>query len=291
MGGVSMANRYFEAWIDRDAEAILDTLGPSGTYQDPATGGPISGDALRGYIAGLWSAFPDLTFEVESCAETGPGTVAAQWTMRGTNTGSMRGLPPTGRPVEVRGADFFTLAEGRIATVTGYFDGGAVPRQLGLDVIVQPPAIGPFRFGTSASVSTGKREEPGAFSITYLDARGPDECEKVREGSRASLTDMLGMDGFIGATTATIGTRMVTISAWADADAPRKVMSEGAHAEVMRGMFDGSLANAGFTSVWALERNNGFMVRCPECGTMKRKAQDGDSCRCGATLPQHPPYW
>ena len=37
----------------------------------------------------------------------------------------------------------------------------------------------------------------------------------MREGSRASLVDMLKMEGFIGATTATIGTRMVTVSAWA----------------------------------------------------------------------------
>ena len=63
----------------------------------------------------------------------------------------------------------------------------------------------------------------------------------MREGSRASLIDMLKMDGFIGATTATIGTRMVTISAWARPRTPPR--DEGRkHAEAQRMMFDGTIA-------------------------------------------------
>lgn len=282
---------YFDAWQARDADAVLATLGADGTYEDPTTGGPIGGEAMRGYLAALWGAFPDLNFEIVSKASTGPDTVAAQWIMRGVNTGSMRGLPPTGNCVEVHGADFFTLNGDHIKTVTGYFDSGAVPRQLGLDVIVQPSSIGPFRFGTSVTVSTGKREQPGAFSVTYLEARDAEAVEKVREGSRASLIDMLPMEGFIGATTSTIGTRMVTITAWTDAEAPRKVMAQGAHSEAMRGMYSGELAEAGYTSVWSLERDNGFLVRCPNCGAMARKVSDGDVCQCGETLPLHPPYW
>ena len=59
----------------------------------------------------LWDAFPDLTFEIISKAHTGPESVAAQWLMRGTNTGSLQGLPPTGRSVEVPGADFIEVEE------------------------------------------------------------------------------------------------------------------------------------------------------------------------------------
>ena len=66
------------------------------------------------------------------------------------------GLPPTGKKVELRGADFFTLGNGKIQTVTGYFDKGEVPRQIGLNVIVQPFGIGPFKFGISTMVQTGK---------------------------------------------------------------------------------------------------------------------------------------
>lgn len=203
----------------------------------------------------------------------------------------MAGLPPTGKTVELRGADFMTFADNRISTVTGYFDGGSIPAQLGLDIIVQPREIGPFRFGTSIEVSTGKRDRPGAFSVTTLRVLDDDAAERVRAGSRDSLIDMLEIDGFIGATLARIGDRMVTVSAWKDAEAPRTVMREGKHSEVMRELYDGTLASAGFTTVWTLERDNGFMVRCPDCGAMTRKVQDGARCRCGTTLPLHPPYW
>lgn len=286
-----LVSAYFKGWVDQAADAILATLGVDGTYEDPTTHGPISGDTFRAYLAALWDAFPDLTFEIVSEAETGPDTVAAQWIMRGTNSGSMNGLPPTGKQVELRGADFFKINGNHIASVVGYFDGGAIPRQLGLDIIVQPSEIGPFKFGTSTAVSTGKRDEPGAYSITFLDALNEESAGKVREGSRASLIDMLGIDGFIGATTAKIGTRMVTISAWSDSDAPRRVMKEGAHSTAMRGLMDGTLASSGYTTVWSLERNNGFWVRCESCRKMARNAKDGDTCSCGEPLPEHPPYW
>ncbi len=211
--------------------------------------------------------------------------------MRGTNHGSMAGLPPTGKAVELRGADFLTFADNRIRSVTGYFDGGAIPAQLGLDIIVQPKEAGPFRFGTSIEVRTGKRECPGVFSITSLQVLDEDAAQRVREASRQSLAEMLQMDGFIGATNAKIGNRMVTISTWRDAESSRFVMRVGTHAEAMREMLTGKLASAGFTSVWALDHDNGYMVRCTKCGVMARKVQDGDCCKCGAELPLHPPYW
>ena len=61
----------------------------------------------------------------------------------------MMGLPPTGKAVSLHGADFFTLRDGKVETVVGYFDKGELPRQIGLDVIVQPAQIGPFKFGIS----------------------------------------------------------------------------------------------------------------------------------------------
>ena len=291
MSNLEAVQRYLGAWIVRDADAILASLTDDGTYEDPGTGGPIAGESLRGYVAGLWSAFPDLTFEIESLVETGPATAAAQWIMLGTNTGSMMGLPPTGKSVRLPGADFFTLRDGKVSTVRGYFDSARVPRQLGLDVIVQPKEVGPFRFGVSTVVQTGKTQEPGAFSITYLEARDDAAVQAVREGSRASLIDMLKMEGFIAATTSTVGHRMVTVSAWNTPEDSRRVMKEGMHASVMGGFYDGSLARGGFTSVWTKHRINPPMIRCDACGQTTRGSTPGQVCRCGATLPDPLPYW
>ena len=283
---------YFHAWNAHDADAILATFADGGTYQDPTTGGPISGAAFKGWAGALWAAFPDLRFEKQSLGEMGPDLFAGQWRMIGTNLGSFNGLPPTGAEVSTDGADFFVMEGGKIKSVTGYFDPGSVPRQLDLDIVVQPKQIGPFAFGTSTQVQTGKLDEPGAFSITTLHARDDAAAEAVREGSRESLIEMLGMEGFIGATTAKIGSRMVTISAWSDADAPRQVMRQGTHAEEQKKFYDGSYADSGFTSVWTLERMNGVMDRCDACGKMTRDPGPDRACgSCGETLPDARPYW
>lgn len=291
MTQLDTVHRYLDGWIARDADAVIATLAEGGTYEDPSTGSPLSGDALRGYMKALWAAFPDLSFEKQSIGQMGPDLIAAQWIMTGTNHGSMMGLPPTGKAVSVKGADFFHMKDGLIQSVTGYFDSRAIPTQLGLDVIVQPKAVGPFRFGISTSVQTGKTEEPGAFSITSLEATDPAAVQKVRAASRDSMIDMLKMDGFIGATTATIGTRMVTISAWSDPDAPRRVMKEGRHVEAQRMMYDGATARAGFTSVWTKHHVNPPFLRCDACGKMNRGPGPDRICACGAKLPEPLPYW
>ena len=97
MSKLEAVRRYLDGWIVRDADAIIASLTEDGTYEDPDTGGPITGNENRTDVTGLWSAFPDLTFEIESLAETGSDTAAAQWVMIGTNAGSMAGLPPQER--------------------------------------------------------------------------------------------------------------------------------------------------------------------------------------------------
>lgn len=288
---IDCVHRYFDAWNARDADAILASLSPQGTYQDPTTAGPISGEAIRGYVGALWSALPDLSFETRNVGEVAPGRFAGQWIMRGTNTGSMRGLPPSNRTVEVEGADFFEVDGDRVTKVEGYFDAGAVPRQVGLNVIVQPHAVGPFRFGQATAVQTGKTDVPGAFSITYLEAADDDAVELVRNLSRDALSDMLGMDGFIGATTATIGHRMVTVSAWDSPEDSRRTMSEGSHATSMRHFYSGEVSKGGFTSVWTAHRMNPFYGRCDSCHKMHRDMAPGSQCDCGAAMPQPLPYW
>ena len=126
------------------------------------------------------------TFELLRFTLTDDGAVAAQWVMRGTNSGSFNGLPPTGREVALPGADFIAFADdgSGIASVTCYFDSAGVPRDLGLDVIVQPRSIGPWTFGIASRASAGRDAPAGAISLTFLEARSDEEVEEVRTRSR-----------------------------------------------------------------------------------------------------------
>lgn len=134
MDPMSVARRYFDSWNERNPAAIAACFREDGTYLDPATGGPLTGEAISRYAGDLFAAFPDVSFEVVTAAPAGSGMVAAQWMMRGTNTGPLFGGQPTNRRVTLAGADFIVVEGDRIRSVTGYFDQKAFAEQLGLPV-------------------------------------------------------------------------------------------------------------------------------------------------------------
>jgi steroid delta-isomerase-like uncharacterized protein len=291
MNLLEIARQYFDAWNRRDAHAVLATLSADGTYCDPSTGGRLRGDALTAYMNGLWSAFPDLSFEVASAGIAGENLVAAQWIMRGTNSGSMMGLPPSGKSVTLPGADFIRVSGEKIQTVDGYFDTRAVPEQLGLQVIVQPQEIGPFTFGSATRASTGKNVAPGAFSITVLEGGSAEEARAVGQLSSKIVGEALSMPGFLGFVSATVGRRMMTISAWDGPKDPRQLLAGGSHAEAMKKFFGTELASGGYTSVWVPERINARWVRCESCARMADHERSSGTCSCGKKLPDPLAYW
>jgi heme-degrading monooxygenase HmoA len=132
-------------------------------------------------------------------------------------------------------------------SLRGYFDTRAVPEQLGLQVLVQPREIGPFSFGYSVAVHSGRASRPGAFSITVLRSND-EEAAQIRALSRQTAGEMLGMEGFIGATLARVGDVNLTVSAWEQPDNPKQLMRGGTHAEAMREFWAG-LGESGYTSV------------------------------------------
>jgi steroid delta-isomerase-like uncharacterized protein len=291
MEALGIAQQYFDGWNRRDADAVLATFSTDGTYCDPSSGGPLSGEAFKTYMNGLWTAFPDLSFEIASKGPIGNDLVAAQWIMRGTNTGSMMGLPPTGKSVTLSGADFIRVADGRIQSVDGYFDSRAVPEQLGLQILVQPKEIGPFTFGNGTRASAGKDVKPAAFSITVLEARSPEEIQLVGRQSSGIVQEMLRMQGFLGFVGVTVGNRMMTISAWESPKDPRQLLAGGGHADAMKKFFSTELASGGFTSVWVPDRINARWVRCNSCQRMADHERSAGACACGAKLPDPLAYW
>src|SRR3974377_882606 len=56
-------DRYLAGWTDHDPVAVVGSLVEGGTYEDPTTAGPLSGDALAENVAGLVVGFPDVPFD------------------------------------------------------------------------------------------------------------------------------------------------------------------------------------------------------------------------------------
>ena len=290
MEALTLAHSYFDAWNRHDAASIAAAFARDGIYSDPTTGGPLSTAAVAGYAAGLWSAFPDLSFEIVSAGQTGDGVVAAQWVMRGTNHGPVLGLPPTGKRIELPGADFIRVCDGAIRSVEGYFDSKLFVEQLGLQAVVQPYTLGPYTFGTAVSVKTGKPTRPGAFSITSLHVRSEQEVDYVRDTSRQIALEMLEMPGFISWAGLRLGDMMMTITAWEQAEDISLLRRSANHKAAMKQFFDPGIASSVMTSVWLPDRIS-TMVRCSSCDRIARHDPANDRCDCGARLPAPLAYW
>src|SRR5579863_4039766 len=150
-------DRYFAGWNDHDPAGVVGSLVEGGTYEDPTTEGPLTGDALAGNVAVLLAGFPDLHFDLVSVAPTSENTAAAQWVMGGTNTGSMPGGQPTGATIALAGADFidYDPTADRLSKVVGYFDTATMLRQLGLQAHISPADMDPVtKFGIGLRVNT-----------------------------------------------------------------------------------------------------------------------------------------
>ena len=190
MGRLEVAHGYFDAWNRRDPEGVAACFVDGGTYQDPTTGGPLTGDAIAEMVGGLLVMFPDLSFDVVSSGELSDGRVAGQWVMRGTNTGPLPGGPPLGKTIALPGADFIEVDGDRVRSVTGYFDQKLLFEQLGLAVTPLPAeAIGPFTFGYGARVLDGERRAAGR-----VQRHGPAHAfgGGARQGRRAEPADQHG---------------------------------------------------------------------------------------------------
>lgn len=173
MDAMQITQSYFEAWNHHDPTALVALFAENGEYRDPTVPSALRGTAIGDYAHGLFTAFPDLRFELVSAAPAGDKTVAAQWLMRGTHTGPFTGLSPTGRVVTLPGADFIKVDDNKICSVQGYFDQRTLAEQLGLQVIMQPHTAGPVSFGTSVVLHTRASGRSRAPSVSRPFPYGP----------------------------------------------------------------------------------------------------------------------
>ena len=132
-------DRYNEAWADHDVDAIVELHTEDSVFENHTTGDVSVGkDAIGNAIRGIFTVFPDLTFETRR-QYIRDDLVVQEWTARGTHLGKMTraGLEvePTGKAVEYRGMDVIPIDGGKVARKDVYSDGVTLLRQLGLTEI------------------------------------------------------------------------------------------------------------------------------------------------------------
>jgi steroid delta-isomerase-like uncharacterized protein len=287
MSPLAIAERYIDAWNRHDASAIVDCFADGGTYTDPAAGA-LAGPAIADYADALFAAFPDLGFTIERLDAVCDDRVVVEWSMRGTNHGSFAGAPPTGREINLPGVDVISANGAGIQSIRGFFDQRTLVDQLGLQVIVQPHAIGPFTFGRATRVHAGSQATPEAISLTWIDVCSEQARETVIDSSRQIAVEMTRMPGFISWIGISLGSRLYTLTAWENASDVEGLMKNATHREAMKLAFLPEFASAMQTSVYSAHHLNTLWRRCPGCGKMVDTASERGACQCGAALPERP---
>ena len=102
-------DRYNAAWNDHDVDAIVAMHTDDSVFENHTTGDVNVGkEEIAGAIRGIFTVFPDLTFETRR-QYIRDDLVVQEWTARGTHLGKMNraGLEvePTGQTVEYRGME------------------------------------------------------------------------------------------------------------------------------------------------------------------------------------------
>jgi steroid delta-isomerase-like uncharacterized protein len=128
----SIARRWIEEGWNRGNLAVVDQIyAPNYVQHEPAPVPVTSSEALKHYVAGYRSAFPDLSFTIDDLIAE-EDKVVWRFTSTGTNSGSFMGMPPTGKPSTVTGIVVFRFENSRIVEAWVNFDALGLMQQLGV---------------------------------------------------------------------------------------------------------------------------------------------------------------
>jgi steroid delta-isomerase-like uncharacterized protein len=126
------ARSYFDAIAARDPRAIGEHWHEDGVDDIVPLGVKRGRQEIEEFFRGLFAATPDLETTVTRVV-AGEKQAAVEWRMRGTFDGApFQGIEPTGRPVEMRGLDMLEVEDGKLRSITGYYDGAEYARQIGM---------------------------------------------------------------------------------------------------------------------------------------------------------------
>lgn len=129
--------KYVHALNGQDLDAVErfhheDSVSVSGGAPNKTMGTP----GLRQYLEERIRAFPDSQLKATKITvDAKKGVATYEWTVKGTQTGPFKGIPPTNKRIEHNGTTELEIKDGKIVKETSHQDFGNVMRQLG----VQPP--------------------------------------------------------------------------------------------------------------------------------------------------------
>lgn len=128
--GKELLRRVYDAISSRDLDALAELVADDVVEHEELPGFEPTKDGVLKWFEHMISAFPDFEMLVDDILSEGD-KVSVLGTMKGTQEGEFMDIPATGNRVEVPFADFFRVADGKVAEHWGVTDTGAMMQQLG----------------------------------------------------------------------------------------------------------------------------------------------------------------
>lgn len=130
---VAIVEEHVRHENNHNLEGVIQTFGESARYDDEPWNLHYEGrDQVRQFYEQLMAALPDLNIEIVR-RHVAAETIILEVMIRGTQLGPWRGLPATGRRVEIPLCGVYTFtADDRLAGEKIYYDRAMVLRQLGV---------------------------------------------------------------------------------------------------------------------------------------------------------------
>jgi steroid delta-isomerase-like uncharacterized protein len=128
-----LVDEHIRGENDHDLPGIMRTFGTVARFDDEPWNARYEGhDQVHAFYAGLLQALPEMHLDVQR-RHAADATVILEVIVRGRHLGPWRGLPPTGRRVELPLCGIFTFDDNdRIAGERAYYDRATLLRQLGM---------------------------------------------------------------------------------------------------------------------------------------------------------------
>ena len=124
--------KYLAAWSN-DIEKLMPYFTEDVVYEDVTLGVVNHGkDETRAFALNFFKTFPDTRFTLTSAVVSG-NHAAIEWTLTGTQTGDMPGMPAAGKKISIRGVSTMELRHGKISRDADYWDMATMRRQLGFN--------------------------------------------------------------------------------------------------------------------------------------------------------------
>jgi steroid delta-isomerase-like uncharacterized protein len=134
--GIAMSVEYERVWVEAlnrgDVSAADESFAADCVVHITGVPDPIRGVAAwKEVVRGFLTAFPDLHFTIDETIVSG-NTVAMRWRARGTHTGPLGALPPTGRGMMIDGLVFDHVANDKVVERWEQLDQSVMLQQLGV---------------------------------------------------------------------------------------------------------------------------------------------------------------